>query len=186
MTTPLSEAGRLYLQDLDVLEEARSELDEYFEAIWDEFTGAVPLPSKPSFEHGGRTWSGYADSGGRCLTFSAPGVAFQLGVCDALMSAAPRAFGVWLQCTKTVKLRIEKTPGALPKVLAAATARGLRLAFEQPESLCDDEVRVRGEDPAESGRALAALLRAFAEHAVALQGPLDALSATTSDEAITT
>jgi hypothetical protein len=174
------------LQDLDVLEEARSELDEYFEAVWDAFTGAVPLPGKPSFEHGGRTWSGYADSGGRCLSFSTPGVSFQLGVCDAYMSAAPRVFGVWLWCTKAVKTRIEKTPGALPKVLAVATARGLRLALEEPESLCDADVPVRGEDPAAPGLALATMLRAFADHAIALQAPLDALTVTSSDEAITT
>ncbi len=182
MTTPLSEAGRLYLQDIDVLEEARDELDAYFKQVWDAFSVAVPLAGKASFDHAGRTWSGWAKSIGRSLYFSTPGVTMQLGVCDPFLNE-PKEFGVWLWCNKPERARIERAPGALPKLLEIARVRELKFSFEDINELCAGQLNLRDQEPTAAGQALATMLRAFADHAVALQAPLDTLPTTSSDEA---
>lgn len=178
--TTLTEAARLYLADIDVLEEARSELDDYFKETWDAFLANMPPASKPTFEHAGRSWTGWAPPKERCLTFASPGLLFKLCVCDPLWSADPRNFPVWLCCNKGDLVRIKRADGVAPLVAAAAD-RGLRLDFADVDTLCQQDAPADQEQPIIVA-ALAANLRAFAEHAAALQAVLEALPGWVPDE----
>lgn len=178
--TTLTEAARLYLADIDVLEEARSELDDYFKETWDAFLATIRPPSKPTFEHAGRSWTGSAVGTGRQLTFASPGVLLKLAVCDPLASTDPRHFPVWIWCTKADHGRIKRADG-VARLVAAAAERGLSLDFSEVVTLCAQDVSA-DQDQAVIVAALAAHLRSFAEHAVALQAVLEALPGWVPDE----
>jgi hypothetical protein len=184
MTTNLSEAARLYLADIDVLEEARGELDNYIEAVWKEFSAAVPFPGKPTFDHDGRVWAGWADGcSPRYLYFATTtsGSVFKLGVCDPFWSDEPRTFAVWLWCNKGDKTRIERN-GDLRKVIDEGAARGLRVDFGDVTDLCSKYLPVDdGAGVGAMGKALGGLLRDFAAHAGALNAVLAALGMTVAE-----
>jgi hypothetical protein len=182
MTMSLSEAGRLYLSDADVLEEARGQLDQYLGAAWDAMLSALSLQGDArSCKVAGRSWSFINLNGsGRCSIFdSQPQVAFQIGVCDPFRGDDKTTFTVWLQTTKGRRDRVERARAG-DALAAVAQERSFKFDLRDPDAVSFVEIPVDADDAEKLGQRVAAAIMEFLEHSAALQAAFEKAGLSTS------
>jgi hypothetical protein len=164
-----TEAARLYLQDIGVLEEARGQLVRYFDEVWKRFQDNAKMVPKMAWQHGGKawTWSPSPVASGRWINVSLAGSMFSVGICDPFAAERPGPFYVYMFCTKKDKDRVMAMTG-LESLLQAATRRGFPLDMGDVDEVAVTEIPVQGTLD-NLVRVLVDTLRTFADHSIALE-----------------
>jgi hypothetical protein len=173
MTTSLSEGARLYLKDMDVLEEARQQLSDFFTATFEEVVAALPVVDRRVFASTGENWTCTASHWeDQQVTFEAPKSVFYVGITDPIMGDRPGFFWIWMLLTQGKQKELIRRRGAAV-LTNLATERGVELSLTGTEQVvCSAWIDATSESAKELGGRLAETMRAFFEHATAFDKAL--------------
>jgi hypothetical protein len=148
MSKRITEAANLYWKDIDVLEEARSELVEYFDFVWSQTWERVSSLS-------GEIGNGSDVKIENSLDRQKPGryfinlkqeqpAGFEIQVSDPRRSDDWRFYNVKILCYQVHKRKLDKlSAGARASINEIASSHGVELIWDNPNNvLCKTDIEV--------------------------------------------
>lgn len=166
MSEKLSEAARLFLNDFDILNEARREVIQLFEAVWagaKERFGGIVGPSAELLGRRLNSWEGYTD-GRRARWYLNFGSLAQAVVHDPDSPTSrfrePKQFVVGIEATSSWKKEMLSNGGrGKRKIEQLAKEHDYSLNWDNlPWFVEGAAIEVNVDDPAETGRLVAEAL----------------------------
>ena len=152
MSKRITEAAKLYWKDIDVLEEARSELVEYFDFVWSQTWERVSSLS-------GEIGNGSDVKIENSLDRQKPGryfinlkqeqpARFEIQVSDPRRSDDYRFYNVKILCYQVHKRKLDKlSAGARASINAIASSHDVELIWDNPNNvLCKTDIEVISEN----------------------------------------
>jgi hypothetical protein len=144
----MTEAAKLYWKDIDVLEEARWELVEFFDSVWSQtLERIISLADDSEFkiDH-------YQDRQrpGRYTVNIIQGqpAKFDIRIDDPRRSDDSKYYNVKIQCYQAQKSKIDKlTKDARASITSIASSHGIDILWDRPKNvLCKTNIEVTSDD----------------------------------------
>lgn len=172
MTKKMSKAAQLYWADIDVLEEARLELVEFLDAVWEAWEsnldgawsevqtrwGEVEYYKWKENQPGRRgTWHVHVkDSASN----------FSITLMDPRRTERDaRRIHLLLECNKSTQGKLRKRgDSAIKRITEVALGQDITLNWDAPNATWNDSVEVEPESADATGERLADLTREYLEH----------------------
>ena len=181
MTKKMTEAARLYLKDIDVLEEARLDLVEFLEAVWESWASSLE-----------GCWNEVQSQWGEVVYYqwkeNQPGKkgTWHTGIEKAICGFAitlmdprrterePTKLHLLLQTSKANLSRLRKRPdSAIERLTTAARDQDIDLRWDDPDELWSDSIEIEPDSAETTGERLADLTREYLEHILRFDQVLD-------------
>ena len=148
MSKRITEAAKLYWKDIDVLEEARSELVEYFDFVWSQTLDRIKSLSGEIHDEFGVSIEHYSDRvrpGRHTINLKQGKLArFEIAVSDPRRSDDWKFYNVKVLCYQVHKKKLDKlSVDARASIKEIASSHGVELEWNNKKHvLCKTDIEI--------------------------------------------